>query len=183
MTFLTRSEFAKSKNWSRQYVGKLAQQGRLIYAADGLVDVDATEQYLAMTADPARRGAGESLSADVTTQAAQPVVSHSQPTGASGYQHAKTRLALAQAETAETSLRVTNGLLVDVSVVDEAAFSAGRMLRDLILSLPAQLAPELSIISDPWQIERHLAAALRRVLDDAASMTAADFNHAIHSTS
>ncbi|WP_095162648.1 hypothetical protein [Pseudomonas sp. Irchel 3F5] len=183
MTFLTRTEYAKSKNWSRQYVGKLVQQGRLILSADGLVDVDASEQYLAMTGDPSRRGTNEQVSLVVPTQPAQQTAIPPQPTAAPGYQQSKARLALAQAELTETNLRKTNGLLVEVAVVDEAAFAAGRMLRDLVLSLPAQLAPEISAMSDPWQIERHLAAALRRVLDDAASMTAADFDHAIHSSS
>lgn len=180
MTFLTRTEYAKSKSWSRQYVGKLVQQGRLILTADGLVDVDASEQYLAMTGDPSRRTANEHVAPAVPTPPAQ---HPQQPMSAPGYQQSKARLALAQAELTETNLRKTNGSLVEVAIVDEAAFSAGRMIRDLVLSLPTQLAPELSAMSDPWQIERHLAAALRRVLDDAASMTAADFEHAIHSSS
>lgn len=183
MTFLSRTEYAKSKSWSRQYVGKLVQQGRLVLTAEGLVDVDASEQYLVMTGDPSKRSAtAQVLSADPSPPVQMPT-SQPQSLTPPGYQQARARLAQAQAELAETNVRQTNGLLVEVDVVDAAAFAAGRMLRDLILSLPTQLAPELSAMSNPWQIEKHLAAALRRVLDDAASMTAADFEHAIHSSS
>lgn len=183
MAFLSQSEYAKSKSWSRQYVGKLAGQGRLVMTADGLVDVDASEQYLAMTADPAKRSATVRGASGSLSQPQTQMVMPQQLPVVPGYQQARSRLAEAQAELAETAVREKNGSLVAVDVVDVAAFAAGRMLRDQILSLPAQLAPELSVLSDPWQIEKHLAAALRRVLDDTASMTAADFEYAIHSSS
>ncbi|MGY3296753.1 hypothetical protein ACVWY1_001174 [Pseudomonas sp. TE6288] len=183
MTYLTRTEYAKSKSWSRQYVGKLVQQGRLILTADGLVDVDASEQYLAMTSEPGRRNSNVEP-APVPPAAVPPRTAEVQHQVVHpGYQQSKARLALAQAELTETNLRKTNGALVEVEVVDQAAFSAGRMIRDQVLALPAQLAPEISAISDPWQIERIIASALRRVLDDAASMTAAEFEQAIHSQS
>ncbi|MGM7284486.1 hypothetical protein ABRY74_21820 [Pseudomonas guariconensis] len=182
MTYLTRTDYAKSKNWSRQYVGKLVQQGRLILTDDGLVDVDASEQYLAMTSDPGRRNSNTAAPV-VPAQSSPQSVPMSPPIVSPGYQQAKARLALAQAELTETNLRKANGTLVEVDVVDEAAFAAGRMIRDQVLALPAQLAPELSAMTDPWQVERTLASALRRVLDDAASMTAAEFGHAIHSQS
>lgn len=180
MTFLTRTEYAKSKSWSRQYVGKLVQQGRLILTEDGLVDVDASEQFLAMTSEPGRRSTnGQTVPVAPTAQPSlSPGIAH--PVVHSGYQQAKARLALAQAELTETNLRKANGALVEVDIVDQAAFAAGRMIRDQVLALPAQLAPEVSAISDTWQIERIIASALRRVLDDAASMSAAEFEHAIH---
>ncbi|KPM60205.1 hypothetical protein H4C81_09820 [Pseudomonas monteilii] len=183
MTYLTRTDYAKSKNWSRQYVGKLVQQGRLVLTDDGLVDVDASEQYLAMTSDPGRRNTNAAAIPIVSTQASPQPVPMSSPIISPGYQQAKARLALAQAELTETNLRKANGTLVEVDVVDGAAFAAGRMIRDQILALPAQLAPELSAMTDSWQVERTLASALRRVLDDAAAMVAAEFEHAIHSQS
>ncbi|QVK34057.1 hypothetical protein [Pseudomonas syringae] len=181
MTFLSRTAYAKSKGWSRQYVGKLAQNGRLIETADGLVDVDATEQFLGITSDPSRRPASTSAQNSPISHVIEPVNPPEPPSMVVGYQQSKARLALAQARLAETTLLETNKSLVDVAVVDAAAFAAGRMLRDLILSLPTQIAPELSGMSDPWEIEKYLVASLRRVLDDAASMTAADFDNAIHS--
>ncbi|MBC3410290.1 hypothetical protein HU720_03130 [Pseudomonas sp. SWRI51] len=183
MTFLTRTEYAKSKGWSRQYVGKLVLQGRLILSADGLVDVDASEEYLAMTSEPGRRNSNVQAAPIAAAAPSQRAPDIQYPVVHPGYQQSKARLALAQAELTETNLRKANGALVEVDVVDQAAFSAGRMIRDQVLALPAQLAPEISTISDPWQIERILASALRRVLDDAASMSAAEFEQAIHSQS
>lgn len=179
MTFLTRTEYAKSKNWSRQYVGKLVQQGRLILTEGGLVDVDASEQFLAMTSEPGRRNTnGHTVAVSPALPQLSPETAH--PVAHQGYQQAKARLALAQAELTETNLRKANGALVEVDIVDQAAFAAGRMIRDQVLALPAQLAPEVSAISDTWEIERIIASALRRALDDAASMSAAEFEQAIH---
>ena len=181
MTFLSRTAYAQSKGWSRQYVGKLALSGRLVETAEGLVDVDATEQFLSITSDPSKRSTKLPAQSGSGSREFEPAVQTEQPSNPIGYQQSKARLALAQAMLAETTLLETNKSLVKVSVVDAASFAAGRMIRDLILTLPTQLAPELAAMSDPWEIERYLVSALRRVLDDAASMTTADFEHAIHS--
>ncbi|MNF61794.1 hypothetical protein D3C84_434560 [compost metagenome] len=75
---------------------------------------------------------------------------------------------------AENEARKSNGQLVE-----QAAFATGRMLRDLLLGLPKQISAELAAISDPWELERQLTAGLRRVLEDAQRLSAADLEHAI----
>lgn len=58
------------------------------------------------------------------------------------------------------------GNLVDRQAVEDAACSAGRMLRDQFLGLAPQLAAELVAMSDPWDIEKHLVDAFRRVFTE-----------------
>lgn len=187
MTILSRTEYAASKGWSRQYVGKLVQRGRLVLTLDGKVDVEASEQYLAMTSDPARSNSLGKVPLVLAHQEREPAFPHASsgavPTAAPDYQKARTRLALAQAEKAESEVRKANGELVELSVVDEAAFASGRMVRDLLLGLPPKLAPELSVMTDAWDIEKHLTNEIRRALEDAERISTEDFIHAVTTTS
>ena len=45
--------------------------------------------------------------------------------------------------------------------------------------MPPQLAPELAVMTDPWKIEKHLTAAIRRSLEDAERLSSADLEHAL----
>jgi hypothetical protein len=56
MAFLTRKEYGELKGWSKQHISKLIQNDRLVLNEAGLVDVDASEQFLAMTRDPSKVG-------------------------------------------------------------------------------------------------------------------------------
>jgi len=187
MTILSRTEYANSKGWSRQYVGKLVQRGRLVLTLDGKVDVEASEQYLAMTSDPSRSNSLGKVPLVLGHQEPEPLFPHASPaaisTAAPDYQKARTRLALAQAEKAETEVLQASGELVERAVVDEAAFASGRMVRDLLLALPPQLAPELSAMNDPWDIEKYLMKELRSALEDAERIATEDFIHAVTTTS
>jgi hypothetical protein len=182
MTILSRTEYAASKGWSRQYVGKLVKQGRLVLA-DGKVDVEASEQYLAMTSDPARSNSNARIPLVIGSSESsfEPAHAHlnALPKAAPDYQKARTRLALAQAERAESDLLKVNGALVERTIVDEAAFASGRMTRDLLMGLPPKLAPVLSAMSCAWDIEKHLAAEIRQALEDAERLSAEDFIRAV----
>jgi hypothetical protein len=187
MIILSRVEYAASKGWSRQYVGKLVKQGRLVMTLDNKVDVEASEQYLAMTSDPSRSNSLGKVPLVLGHQEREPAFPNASlgaiPTAAPDYQKARTRLALAQAEKAEGEVLKANGELVERSVVDEASFASGRMVRDLLLALPPKLAPELSAMTDPWDIEKHLTKEIRRALEDAERISTEDFIHAVTATS
>nr|BFE89982.1 hypothetical protein GCM10020185_05180 [Pseudomonas brassicacearum subsp. brassicacearum] len=62
------------------------------------------------------------------------------------------------------------------------AYNAGRLLRDQLFGMPPQLAPELAVMTDPWEIEKHLTAALRRTLEDAERLSSADLEHALNTS-
>ena len=183
MTILSRTEYAASKGWSRQYVGKLVQQERLVLTLDGKVDVEASEQYLAMTSDPARSKSSSKIPLVIGSSEdgfeISPTSFGAIPKAAPDYQKARTRLVLAQAEMAESELLKENGALVERSIVDEAAFASGRLTRDLLMGLPPKLAPVLSAMTNTWDIEKHLAAELRQALEDAERMSSEDFIHAV----
>jgi hypothetical protein len=47
------------------------------------------------------------------------------------------------------------------------------------MSFSPQLAPQLAALSDPWEVERHLTAALRQRLNEAAQVSSEDFGFAL----
>ena len=192
MNALSKSEFAAHKGWSKAYVSKLAKQERLVLTADGKVDVVATEALLQRTADPSKTGVAdrhqrERVERGVTAHlapAAPPLDPPPPPAGNDGetidFQKARARREHYLARLAENESRKSDGELVERSAVENAAFATGRLLRDLLLGLPKQISAELAAVSDPWELERQLTAGLRRVLEDAQRLSAADLEHAIN---
>lgn len=188
MIALSKSEFAAHKGWSKPYVSKLAKQGRLAMTADGKVDVAATEALLQRTADPSKTGVAERHQRERVERG---VTAHLIPTAPPlesppdsedegiDFQKARARREHYLARLAENEARKSDGELVEREAVENAAFATGRLLRDLLLGLPKQISAELAAISDPWELERRLTAGLRRVLEDANRLSAADLEHAI----
>lgn len=190
MTYLTKSEFAARRGWSKSYVSKLANQDRLVLTADGKVDVEATETLLAESADPSKaavaaRHEENRVERDVRTHlqpvgdtpAVQPPVA--QPAKGPDFQKARAHREYYLAQLAEAEFNKVQGHLVERKAVEDAAFAAGRTLRDLVFGLAPQLAAELTGMSDSWEIEKHLAGAFRQVFDDAAKMSGADLKQAM----
>lgn len=176
MTVMTKAAFADSRGWSRPYVSKLVSQGRLVLTEDGKkVDVEASLARLGETADPSKTGVADRHHQDRLEKgvyahiAATAAPSPEPPREVAGpdYQKARARREHALALLAEDEHLKTRGLLVDRSLVDSAAFTAARALRDLLMGIPPKLAGELVTLTDPWEIERRLTLALRRALEDA----------------
>ncbi|MQG96213.1 terminase small subunit [Pseudomonas sp. MN1F] len=190
MQYLTKSEFAARRGWSKSYVSKLASQDRLVLTADGKVDVEGTEALLAESADPSKaavaaRHEENRVERDVRshlqpigdTPAVQPPV---QPPGKGpDFQKARAHREYFLAQLAEAEFNKVQGNLVERKSVEDAAFAAGRTLRDLVFGLAPQLAAELTGMSDSWEVEKRLTGAFRQVFDDAAKMSGADLNQAI----
>ncbi|MFJ4055964.1 terminase small subunit [Pseudomonas sp. NPDC089743] len=190
MQYLTKSEFAARRGWSKSYVSKLASQDRLVLTGDGKVDVEATEALLAESADPSKaavaaRHEENRVERDVRshlqpigdTLAVQPPV---QPPGKGpDFQKARAHREYFLAQLAEAEFNKVQGNLVERKAVEDAAFAAGRTLRDLVFGLAPQLAAELTGMSDSWEVEKRLTGAFRRVFDDAAKMSGADLNRAM----
>jgi len=190
MTHLTKSGFAARHGWSKSYVSKLAKQDRLVLSADGKVDVEATEVLLAESADPSKaavaaRHEEHRVERDVRSQLqpgpgpAATLQPDSASAGAHNFQKAKAHREYYLAQLAEAEFNKVQGNLVERQAVEDAAYSAGRMLRDQFLGLAPQLAAELVAMSDPWDIEKHLVDAFRRVFTEVGKMNTADLSQAI----
>ena len=82
------------------------------------------------------------------------------------YWDARTRREVAEASTAELKLEEMSGNLVKKELVERAAYETGRMLRDMMLSVPGKIADDLAAESDPRSIEMRIREELRKVLDE-----------------
>lgn len=177
MEFLTQSEYAARRGWSRAYVSKLKAQGRLVLVEGGKIDVAATEQLLAESSDPSKAAVAERHQRD---RADKDVHAHVTPTapaslppqpggGSANFQKARAHREHYLALLAEDEFRKGRGELMEREVVDRAAFDVARTLRDLLMGLPTKFAGELVAITDPWEMEQRLTALIRSALVDATS--------------
>ncbi|MDP1925756.1 MAG: hypothetical protein Q8K57_13360 [Thiobacillus sp.] len=163
-------------------MSKLKKQGRLVVVKDGerdVVDFELSDRLVRNTTDMGRAGNGVNAKPGSTPSA--PVEPF---TGGGGKVDATYRAAQAHerafaAKKMELEYRKLAGDLVERSRVESAAFTYGRVIRDSVLGVPTRLAPELAHLTDAWEIEKKIAAALRQVLDDVAKMTKADLERAM----
>ncbi|MCP1489427.1 hypothetical protein J3D48_005740 [Pseudomonas fluorescens] len=193
-TYLSKSAFAARLGRSPSYITWLKDNNRLVLSPNGKqVDVNATEALIRDTADPSKvavveRHQQDRIQRDVYSQ----LSSQAEPTSTAAppltitpagqlpdFQKARALREHNLAQLAEIELHKAKGSLVALSAVQSGAYNAGRMLRDQLLGMPPQLAPELASMTDPWEIEKHLTAAIRRSLEDAERMSSADLEHAL----
>ena len=194
MTVISKTEFAARRGWAKSYVSKLANQDRLVLTANGKVELEATEALLAESADPSKaavaarhqqdriqRGVHAQLSPEAEptcTAAPQPAID------AAGkkpdFQKARAHREYFLGQLAEAEFYKVQGSQVELEAVKTCAFNAGRLVRDQLLGMPPQLAPELAAMTDPWEIERRLTAAIRASLEDAERMSSADLALALN---
>jgi hypothetical protein len=52
----SKAAFARRKGWNRSTATRYAQAGKIVVTADGLVDVEASEERLAASKDPLKEG-------------------------------------------------------------------------------------------------------------------------------
>ena len=179
MALMTKAEYADRRGWSRAYVSKLVKQDRLVLTDDGKVDADASDAQLAANADPSKAGVVDRHHQERVDKGvyahiapgAEPSPALPSVGAGSGvpldYQKARARREFALALLAEDEYRKSRSELVERALVDSAAFTAARALRDLLMGIPPKIAGELVTLTDPWEIERRLTQALRRALEDA----------------
>ena len=197
--FLSKSAFAAYIGKAPSYITWLRKNNRLVLSADERqVNVEETIALIRETADPAKaavtaRHQEARVLRDVTSQLSPMVESTpnmAAPQLAIGpagkqpdFQKARAHREYYLAQLAEAEFHKVQGSQVELEAVKTGAFSAGRLLRDQLLGMPPQLAPELAAMTDPWEIERRLTAAIRASLEDAERMSSADLVHALNNKS
>ena len=197
--FLSKSAFAAYIGKAPSYITWLRKNNRLVLSTDERqVNVEETITLIRETADPTKaavsaRHQEARVQRDVISQlspmvestpnmaAPQPAIgpSSKQP----DFQKARAHREYYLAQLAEAEFHKVQGSQVELEAVKTGAFSAGRLLRDQLLGMPPQLAPELAAMTDPWEIERRLTAAIRASLEDAERMSSADLVHALNNKS
>lgn len=163
------------------YVSKLKRHGRLVMVQNEkgkrVVDFDLSDRLIRNTADMSRAGNG--ANAKPTAAPSAPVEPIGIERNDDTFRQAHTHEKVYTAKKAELEYKKLAGDLVERKRVQDAAFSIGRMMRDSVLSVPTRIAPELADLTDAWEIERRIAAALRQVLDDVSKLAEADLDRAM----
>lgn len=193
--YLSKSAFAARIGKAPSTITWLKDNGRLVMAPDGKrVDVYATESLIKETSDPSKAGVVarhererqlKEGSSTAVPEPSPPFLQAAQPASPSAadalpdFQKARARKEHFASLSVEADFYKDQGVLVESAVVDRAAFDTGRLLRDLLMTMPTQIAPELAAMTDPWMVEKHLLAALRRTLEDAERMSSADLQRAL----
>lgn len=196
-TYLSKSAFAAHIGRSPSYITWLKENGRLVLSPNGKqVDVLATEALIRDTADPSRAAVAarhhqERLQRDVYSH----VSPQSEPTNTAApspvepaqgppadFQKARAHREYYLARMAEMEFRKAQGELVEISLVQKAAYETARSLNQSLMSLSPQLAPQLAALSDPWEVERQLNVALRQRFNEAAQVSSDDFGFALGET-
>ncbi len=182
---ITPAEYSRRRGVSKEAVSKAIEKGRIttIPGENGrkLIDPEVADIQWAKNTDPL-----QSQRANAPKGDRAPGVGGSSASGGgigddsgSAYWDARTLREQSEAAIADMKRRQMEGDLVERKRVEEASMRLGRMLRDAVLGVPTKLAPEVSHLSDTWEIEQRLTSALRQVLDDVAKMTADDLARAM----
>ncbi|QKJ72650.1 terminase small subunit [Pseudomonas rhodesiae] len=190
--FLSKSAFAVRIGRTPSYITWLKDNNRLVLSPDGKkVDVLATEALILETADPSKaavaaRHQQDRIQRDVYSQLSPLVeptntAAPQQPITAKGHDFQKARAMREHnlAQLAEIELHKAQGSLVSRDAVELGAYNAGRHLRDQLFGLLPQLSHKLAAMTDPWDIEKHLTATLRKSLEEAERMSSSDLERAM----
>lgn len=190
--FLSKSAFAARIGRTPSYITWLKGNNRLVLSPDGKqVDVLATEALILETADPSKaavaaRHQQDRIQRDVYSQLSPQVeptntAAPQQPITAKGHDFQKARAMREHnlAQLAEIELHKAQGSLVARDAVELGAYNAGRHLRDQLFGLVPQLSHKLAVMTDPWDIEKHLTATLRKSLEEAERMSSSDLERAM----
>lgn len=68
-------------------------------------------------------------------------------------------------------MKKMSGQLVERDLVERAAYESGRLLRDMVLSVPSKAAAELAAMSSPPEVEAYLREMLRSLLSELTRLT------------
>lgn len=165
-------EFARRKSWNPGYVHKLKMAGRLVMDGDK-VDVQASEQLLAESADPARAHLARSPAGARGAAADEEQVQHAGGGGGGGaplttnatFNKAKTADQVYAAKLRELEYRERVGELIDVKEAARLAFTAFRALRDAMLNIPARVQDQCAVMTDAFEIAALIEGELTAALD------------------
>ena len=169
---VSQSEFARQNGWSRQYVAKLVQQGR-IKLEGGKIDPVAAKRVIAQLAEPStalREKAQEQVREKPEPSHVASVVSNQHQTALPqqsktvDYAAARTMREAYRAKMARLDFEEREGKLIDATKVKEEAFQVGRMVRDGLLAIPDRMADVLAAETDAEKVKRLLQEELETVL-------------------
>jgi len=145
---MTQRAYARHRGVTHAAVQKAIAAGRITVEKGGTIDAAKADRDWSATTEPRMNGHRTVRSA--------------------GYLRARTAREQARAKLTELDLGLRTGELLDAAEVRRVVFSRARRARDLMLTIPARLAPVVAGITDAKECYRLLEAEVRRVCDELA---------------
>ncbi len=155
MTVMTKADFAREIKRTRQYVDKLAKQGKLVMVkknGKSQIDVERSKALLTQNADvandPATKVNGGRPSVGMTMREDQ---TPSDPmTAKSSEQYTKSRAVKEgySARLKKVEFEEKMKTVVRKDGVEKAAFAVSRVLREKLKAFPNRLAPKVTVITE-----------------------------------
>ncbi len=166
---ISQSEYARRKDVSRQYVNKLVQQGKIPTDEKKRIDPDVADSVLAQLADPARRlndDENDPIPAEGfdAADAGEP-----QTNGHTSFAKFRSAREAYQAKLAQLDYEERAGKLVKKEEVEREAFDISRLLRDIFLSIPQEVAGTVVGMTDEKEIAKFLRLKIRDALMEASN--------------
>jgi len=172
--FISQREYARRRGCSHEAVRKAIKAGR-IAAHDGKIDPDEANRQWAGNTDETK--SKNTLSGNPHLRAIpgapeQPAEGPGPSSGESNagpsYTQARAVREAYTARLARLEYEERNGKLIEVERVRIDWFNFSRAARDMLLAIPARLAPVLAAETDPFTIHMRLDEELRRVSNQLA---------------
>lgn len=160
MTTGSQAEFSRWYGCSRASVTEFAQNGRVVWAADKVLDFEATKQKIADTTDRI----------DMVEIAAAKKGVAPPPQNRSGevYQQSKAQEKYYKALQAKADYEQSIKELVPVAEVEAAMTNAGIILREAFERMPDFLGEELFAANSAEEIKEILSNHINELLEQAA---------------
>jgi phage terminase Nu1 subunit (DNA packaging protein) len=173
----TGKEFAAHRGVHPSRVSQWKRQGRLVFADDGRINVEASDASLNSTLDQAKgmRRTGNITSSAATGPGAQAELQQVRPQepanaarGDRAYWDDKAREQKAVATMAELKALQQAGALVPAAGVKKAATEAARSLRNAMLAIPDRISPVLDP-GNPARAHKLLTDEIQKALRELSS--------------
>ena len=165
----TQAELARLLGVSRQGIHDLVKRKILPIDADGKIDVVLARVALAERVRPSAK-----TNAPTAAAAAAAAAASAAPTddtnAALSYHVAKALREEANARRDQLLLRKMQGELTEIAKLDDAIFTAARMLRDMVLNVPKRISADVVASGDARVAEIVMSDALRAAVTDFLHM-------------
>lgn len=145
MGYITKTEFARKHNFSKQYVSELLRKGVLQEEEGGLLDEKNSDYALSLKQATKVSGGKNELQ--------------------SLFFKAKLQNELEKGRILKLERKEKERLLIPVEKVRETIFTQGRVIRDAMLNIPDRVSSMVATMSDPKEIHAFLTKEIRTAIE------------------
>lgn len=146
---VNKSELAKLIGKSKQYIGKIVKEGKLVFESDGKIDFEVAKKQLANNQERVKPSNDIDPDND-------------------NLNYYKTQTEKYKSQITEIELQKKRGELLQAEDVKRDAYTVGKKLNNSLLSIPERISNILAVESDPLKIRNLLSEEIRLCLSEVS---------------